>query len=123
VLSTVHLNANERLISDFIGTQSVAIPDAHLINENNIITEITGKLGGNTMDNGESILDFTVIRLGANSFLAQAIVGTHKKGVFLITMGCVVTKPGIKRSLASKWVVDKIKLTMPYPSAVCSLAL
>ncbi|VVH65590.1 Ferric siderophore transport system, periplasmic binding protein TonB [uncultured Gammaproteobacteria bacterium] len=82
VLSTVHLNANERLISDFIGTQSVAIPDAHLINENNIITEITGKLGGNTMDNGESILDFTVIRLGTNSFLAQAIVGTHKKGVF-----------------------------------------
>jgi Flp pilus assembly protein CpaB len=76
VLSTVHLNANERLISDFIGTQSVAIPDAHLINENNIITEITGKLGGNTMDNGESILDFTVIRLGTNSFLAQAIVGT-----------------------------------------------
>jgi hypothetical protein len=29
----------------------------------------------------------------------------------------VATKPGIKRSLASKWVVDKIKLTMPYPSA------
>jgi hypothetical protein len=53
-----------------------------LINENNIITEITGKLGGNTMDNGESILDFTVIRLGTNSFLAQAIVGKYKKGVF-----------------------------------------
>jgi hypothetical protein len=34
------------------------------------------------MDNGESMLDFTVIRLGVNSFLAQAIVGTHKKGVF-----------------------------------------
>jgi hypothetical protein len=34
------------------------------------------------MPDGESILDFTVIRLGTNSFLAQAIVGTHKKGVF-----------------------------------------
>jgi hypothetical protein len=54
------LNANERLISDFIGTQSVAIPDARLINENNIITEIPGKLGGNTMDNGESILDIPI---------------------------------------------------------------
>jgi hypothetical protein len=41
VLSTVHLNANERLISDFIGTQSVAIPDAHLINENKMFYERT----------------------------------------------------------------------------------
>jgi hypothetical protein len=44
MLSTtaVALNSRSRFISGFVATEPVAIPNAHILNENRIITKITG---------------------------------------------------------------------------------
>jgi hypothetical protein len=57
----------------------VVIPNGLLINESNPFPHITGKFGGESV--GLQI-DFTAIKLGNNSFLAQVVAGKYKKGVF-----------------------------------------
>jgi hypothetical protein len=44
--TAVALNSRSRFISGFVATEPVAIPNAHILNENRIITKITGKLAG-----------------------------------------------------------------------------
>jgi hypothetical protein len=80
-LIALSTHASTHFISGFVATQPVAIPDVYLIDANNFVTKVTGKLGGRTIG-GNSSIDFTAIKLGNNSFLAQATVGAYKRGVF-----------------------------------------
>jgi hypothetical protein len=79
MLSTtaVALNSRSRFISGFVATEPVAIPNAHILNENRIITKITGKLAGMHVN---GFINFTAIKLDGNSFLAQGIDKGYKKG-------------------------------------------
>ena len=80
ILSTTRFNPNEHFIPGFVTTQPVAIPNAHLLNANNVVTKITGKFSGNLMEANSH--NFTAIKLGNNSFLAQTTTDIRKKGVF-----------------------------------------
>ncbi|AYQ57216.1 hypothetical protein MS2017_1531 [Bathymodiolus thermophilus thioautotrophic gill symbiont] len=79
ILTTTYINFNEHFIPNFITTQGVVIPKSHLINANNIVTKITGKFSYGTEDR---VVDFTAIKLGNQSFLAQIVTDNRKKGVF-----------------------------------------
>ncbi|CAB5498963.1 discoidin domain-containing protein [Bathymodiolus thermophilus thioautotrophic gill symbiont] len=73
-------HATTRFISGFVTSQAITIPDVDLAQNKNVVTRITGKLGGSSM--GTKSPSFIATKLGENSFLAQVDAGQHKKGVF-----------------------------------------
>lgn len=60
----------------FVSNHATTLPD--FIN-GSAVTSVTGKMGGGSIG---IPVDFTAIRLGTNSFLAQTRTSAHKKGVF-----------------------------------------